>query len=447
MDLKPQAQAVILLTSYFGNSKTDAKPLSVKEWGKFARWLKDHELEPADLLKGDPSSLLSGWTDNMITLQRINSLLDRGGALGFVLEKWSRAGLWVITRSESNYPEKLKRRLRLNAPPVLFGCGNKDLLNRGGIAVVGSRDADEADLKFSASLARSAANQGLSIISGGARGVDENSMSSALESNGTSVGVLSHSLLQAATSAKYRKFLNTGDLLLVSPFNPEAGFNIGNAMMRNKYVYCMSNAAVVVNSTSKKGGTWNGATEDLRHGWVSLWVQPKNNPSSGNAALVQMGARWFPRDIQELSVLWEAVGSGDAVPEEAELPLLQSEAEQDPVKAITPHKMASSGGSGNGTTDAPPLTNPVTTANLDGRSLEHSSDFYSLFLQCLRELTNDAPVKVEEIAAHLELEKAQVTTWLKRGTTDGQIKKLSKPVRYQSVSVNQRQSSLFENER
>jgi predicted Rossmann fold nucleotide-binding protein DprA/Smf involved in DNA uptake len=231
MNVSSQAQAVILLTVPFG--KADAKPLSIREWGRFAAWLKDQELDPSQLLTGNPKSLLLSWMDKAVTVDRIEGLLDRGGALGLALEKWQRAGLWIVTRSEGDYPERLKRRLRLDSPPVFFGCGNKALLNKGGIAIVGSRDADEEDLKFSTILARSAAHQGLSVVSGGARGVDENAMLSALENKGAAVGVMADDLLRAATSAKYRKHLLSGDLVLVSPFNPEAGFNVGNAMARN----------------------------------------------------------------------------------------------------------------------------------------------------------------------------------------------------------------------
>ena len=125
--MNAQAQAVILLTVPFG--KTDAKPLSVREWGRFALWLKDHALEPSRLLNGDPKPLLTSWTDPNVTLQRIEGLLDRGGALGLAVEKWQRAGLWILTRSEPDYPERLQRRLRLDSPPVLFGCGDRALLN------------------------------------------------------------------------------------------------------------------------------------------------------------------------------------------------------------------------------------------------------------------------------------------------------------------------------
>ena len=439
--MNSQAQAVILLTVPFG--KTDVKPLSVREWGRFALWLKDHELEPSRLLKGDPQSLLSNWMDRTVTLQRIEGLLDRGGALGLALEKWQRAGLWIVTRSEPDYPERLKRRLHLDSPPVLFGCGNRALLNKGGVAVVGSRDANAADLEFSASLARSAANQGFSVISGGARGVDESAMLSALESEGTSVGVLADSLLRTATSAKYRKYLLAGDLVLISPFNPEAGFNVGNAMARNKHIYCLSDAAVVVNSTPDKGGTWNGAIEDLKGEWVPLWVQSKDDPESGNATLVQKGARWFPRDVPALSTLWEMVSGGDAPPKQAGLPLLQSETVNAAAETATTPTKATSAERDGGAADALPSGNPIEKADADYSSSEPASDFYSLFLLRLLELTDGDPMNAEDIAARLELEKAQVNAWLKRGTADGQIRKISKPVRYQSASSEDRQASLF----
>lgn len=64
---------------------------------------------------------------------------------------------------------------------VLFGCGNKALLQAEGMAIVGSRDAPTADLRYTQQLAAKLAQQGICVISGGARGIDECAMASALE--------------------------------------------------------------------------------------------------------------------------------------------------------------------------------------------------------------------------------------------------------------------------
>ncbi len=43
--------------------------------------------------------------------------------------------------------------------------------------------------------------------------------------------------MRAATSGRFRKYLLADNLTLVIPFNPEASFNVGNAMARNHYIY------------------------------------------------------------------------------------------------------------------------------------------------------------------------------------------------------------------
>ena len=74
-------------------------------------------------------TLLGDWHHSKVTGERIEALLGRGAMLGFALEKWQRAGLWVLMRSDPEYPRRLKQRLGRKAPSILFGCGNKNLLS------------------------------------------------------------------------------------------------------------------------------------------------------------------------------------------------------------------------------------------------------------------------------------------------------------------------------
>ena len=74
--------------------------------------------------------------------------------MSIVLEKWSRAGIWILTRSDSYYPQKLKKRLGQLSPPILFGAGNKKLLNKPGIAVIGSRNISDGDIKHSEEIGK-----------------------------------------------------------------------------------------------------------------------------------------------------------------------------------------------------------------------------------------------------------------------------------------------------
>lgn len=433
MTTSPHAQAILLLTAHLGKAAPGGpRPLSVAEWGRFALWMKQRGLLPETLLTEAPEAVLTGWLDRAVTLDRVRTLLERGAALALAAERWQRAGLWVLTRSDAEYPERLKRRLRTDSPPVLFGCGDRGLLNRGGIAVVGSREASEDDLAFTSRLAGQVAAHGFSLVSGGARGIDEAAMMGALQSGGTAVGVLADSLLRAATSAKFRPGLMSSDLVLVSPFNPEAGFDVGNAMARNKYIYCLADAAVVVCSTLEKGGTWNGAAEDLRHGWVPLWVQPSSAPDSGNGELVRLGARWLPEGELDPATLAEAAPQP--------VPAQEGLFDEAPQVAAVPEqggngKAAAQQGGDNGTVPASANASPRVPADLS---------FYDLFLTRLQALTAESPTTVESLLENLDLDKKQLQDWLKRAVEAGQARKLTKPVRYQwQAPPPPRQPSMF----
>lgn len=432
-----QVQAVLLLTTHFGKpAPSDPRPLTPTEWGRFAQWLREHEIQPETLLLRDPAVVLKGWHDPTITLDRIRYLLDRAGALGLALEKWERAGLWVLPRSDSHYPARLKKLLKNASPPILFGCGNQRLLNNGGIAVIGSRDARADDLAFTRQLSGEAALQGYSIVSGGARGVDEAAMLGALERDGTVIGVLADSLLRAATSAKYRSALMSNNLVLVSPFNPEAGFDVGNAMSRNKYIYCLADAAIVIATSKGKGGTWNGAIENLKARWVPLWVKRDQASDSGNAALVQAGARWLPEGSVRFDQLIENTQAQP--PETAPPSLFDLQAAPEP-NIPTPQDEP-----------APHLADtadqPSVSEQPQAGLFPAGLTFYDLFLHRFKELTVHAPATVDQLSAALEIHKTQLNEWLKRAVAEGYASKYSKPTRYQWITLDVQQPSLLSDE-
>ncbi|MCC6748396.1 MAG: DNA-protecting protein DprA [Deltaproteobacteria bacterium] len=426
MTLGPQTQAVLLLTARFGKpGPTEPRPLSPTEWGRFALWLHERGLRPEDLLEADPTGRLDGFSDQSIGPERVGFLLGRGAALGLASERWARAGIWVLTRGDTAYPSRLKKHFQNATPPVLFGCGKRELLDKGGLAVVGSRNATAEELGFATELGRTAAAQGHSIVSGGARGIDEAAMLGALDREGTVVGVLADDLLKSATSARFRQGLLAKNLVLVSPFGPETGFEVGNAMGRNKYIYALAEAAVVVTSTEGKGGTWAGALEDLKHRWVPLWVRRTGDTPPGNAALLGRGARPLPDGELDLAALFAASSeapanaapvaspsTGERTPRTVALAPAQVELDLRP-RAVAPKP------------EAPPRPPPTEAPPPDS--------FYAFFLSRLRALTADGPLTEAALLAALELTKPQLTTWLKRAVTEGHAARLARPVRYRAT--------------
>lgn len=439
--LSPTAQATLLLTSYFSKANSEsAKPLTNAEWGRFALWLKEKSTTPADLLVADPKTLLQGWHDARISAERIIELLNRGHSLALAMEKWQRAGLWVVTRSDPEYPKRLKQRLKTDSPPVLFGCGNKAFLNAGGLAVIGSRNASESDLAFTDQVGAKAAKEGIAIVSGGARGVDETAMLGAMKQGGVVIGVMADSLLKAATNSKWRKGLMDGHAVLVSPFYPEAGFSAGNAMSRNKYIYCLADSSLVIHS-GKKGGTLNGAEENLKKVWVPLWVKQTTDKNAANADLVTKGGRWLGTDTQAFKIadlmsneggsanqVKEQMGDLFSMPAQPELSAETescSEIESEPeIKIVEPaveHIV----------NERQVSIETISEQTAQSEAAPSSPvDFYQLFTSELKRLANE-PVTFDMLIESTQLHKFQLTEWLKRAEEEGLLDKLNRPVRYQ----------------
>lgn len=442
MNLSPIAQATMLLTSHFSPAASaGVKPLTNREWGKFAVWLNQHDAKPDHLLSAEADRLLKQWDDAKITTDRILQLLGRGHSLALALEKWQRAGLWVVTRSEPEYPRRLKHRLKNQSPPVLFGCGNKALLNAGGLAVVGSRDAGEADLLFAENVGAKAAAESVSIVSGGARGVDETAMLGALNNGGSAVGILADSLLKAATGAKWRTALMQNQVVLLSPFYPEAGFSVGHAMARNKYIYCLSEAALVVHS-GEKGGTVSGAKENLNKAWVPMWVKPTEDNEAANAELVASGGSWCAAEVADLSVSAlftsgsitpNATGSPLTLGENADLFSAPIQPETRVAEEEVPPQPTGESDQGQ-TVESVQVTDADMPSELKRQlgetKIAHS--FYRKFTQELVAIAKE-PVTLDALLEHTGVHESQANVWLQQAVDEGVLLKFNGPVRYQAI--------------
>ena len=217
-EILSDTQAVLLVCGYFAKAAAQApKPLSIGEYARLAKWLVDRKRRPADLLDmGDTQ--LQQLVEARLEPSRVRLLLQRGAALALASEKWLRSGLWVLSRSDDAYPKRLKKRLGADAPPLLFGAGDHALLSRGGVAIVGSRNASDAALAFTQAVAARCASESIAVVSGGARGIDAAAMQAAGEAGGIVSGVLADGLLQAVRNRQNRIGIEAGQLALVSPF-------------------------------------------------------------------------------------------------------------------------------------------------------------------------------------------------------------------------------------
>ena len=96
-----------------------------------------------------------------------------------------RLGVHLLAPGEDGYPPRLSE--LDDAPPLLGVRGVRDVLMRPIIAIVGSRNASGAGLKFAGSLARDLGEAGFVIASGLARGIDPAAHRASVESGTVAV--------------------------------------------------------------------------------------------------------------------------------------------------------------------------------------------------------------------------------------------------------------------
>ena len=292
--ISSDTQAILLLCASFGQSRdSEIKPLSISEYNNAADWLKSQQMRPSYLLDQD---MELKWNELLnISAERTKKLLKRGVTMALALEKWKSQGIWILSRADKNYPERFRKHLRHMSPPILYGVGNCFTLSFGGLAIVGSRNVDEEGLEYTRRVSQSCVESGIQVISGAARGVDREAMLAALDIGGSVIGVMADSLSKEAVSAKYREGLESERLTLISTYDPDARFNVGNAMGRNKYIYSLADYGLVICSDFNKGGTWEGATEVLkRYTSIPVFVKMEGAVSEGNIKLLERGANRFP---------------------------------------------------------------------------------------------------------------------------------------------------------
>ncbi len=408
--LPPDTQAILLLCASFGqNRQESASPLTTGEYSELAKWLRSMQMKPADLLTATGIANLSQLHHPKLPPERLMALLERGGMLALAVENWTNKGIWVLARSDRHYPPRLKHHLQHLAPPLLYGVGPQSLLLDGGLAIVGSRDIDAEALTFTRTIAHTCAEQGIPVVSGGAKGVDTEAMLGAIDPGGTALGILAHSLTKTAVSQQFRAPIRAAKLTLISPYDPDAGFTIGTAMGRNKYIYALADYALVISSSFGTGGTWSGATEVLRHyPEIPLFVRTQGHIPQGNQELLNLGAKPFPQ------MPWS-----------------------EPLRSLL--KAQSS-------VTTPQPVSPPATAQIPPSPQTPAKDIYEAVLPfILAELHQ--PRDAKSLAADLNLRPGQLEDWLNRAVTEGKVEKTKKPVRYvinQSVTQSVTQLSLLD---
>lgn len=274
-DLNPAEYGFLLLTSNLGNP--GRKPLTVAQFRELMD--RSDRINYRDISRDvDVHDFVSiGYSPQFA--QHIMDLLHDEELLGWYLIQSGKYDCVPITRATETYPLIVRKRLGADSPGVLWARGDLSLLDTPAISLVGSRELGQKNRAFAEEVGRQAALQGLTLVSGNARGADKAAQNACLKAGGKVISVVADSLMTHKPKE---------NMLYLSELSFDEEFSAQRALSRNRVIHTLGRMVFVAQADLHKGGTWDGTAKNLRHGWSP--VVCFRDGSEAAAELEQMGA-------------------------------------------------------------------------------------------------------------------------------------------------------------
>ena len=168
------------------------------------------------------------------------------------MSKLEARGIHILTWDDELYPRRLKEIDQ--PPPVLYMLGTLKAEDFWSVAVVGTRRVSAYGRQVADELAMFLSNNGVTVISGLARGVDAIAHQAALKAGGRTIGVLGcgvDRIYPPENSQLAEKMIVNGAIL--SDYAPGTPPDASNFPPRNRIISGLSMATVVVEAGQTSG--------------------------------------------------------------------------------------------------------------------------------------------------------------------------------------------------
>lgn len=218
---------------------------------------------------GDPVAILRASRSQLLQVPQIGeetaesicrweSTIDLAGEL----RQAEQFGCQIVTQADSQYPASLRE---IHDPPmVLYVKGSLVSQDSRSIALVGSRQNTAYGMEMARKLGYQLAYAGITVVSGGARGIDTGAHLGALAAKGRSIAVYGTGInivFPPENAELFRRLADTGAVMSQFPFNRPADKQ--SFPIRNRIVAGMTLGTVVIEANMTSGAliTANFATD------------------------------------------------------------------------------------------------------------------------------------------------------------------------------------------
>lgn len=281
--MNPKEQGFLLLTGTLGDS--DRRPLSAVQLRTLAKRIRSMDPPETGRHMQAQDLIAIGYAKD--EAERIVQLMSHTEQMKRYVQQAAAADCYPVTRISDGYPQTLRYRLGIDAPACLWAKGAVDLLCRPAVALVGSRDLRPENQNFAYEAGKQAALQGIVLVSGNARGADRTAQDACLEHGGSVISVVADELARCPLRR---------NVLYLSEYGWDVPFSAHRALSRNRVIQTLGYLTLIAQCDLGTGGTWDGTTKNLHHGWSPVFCF--DDGSRSVQQLMQMGATGI--NIQQL---------------------------------------------------------------------------------------------------------------------------------------------------
>ncbi len=225
------------------------------------RQLLEHFGEAPAILKASKSQLLHARGIGEEVAESI-SKWEKNVDLKGELKRIEQFDCHILIQSDALYPELLKE--IYDPPIVLYVKGKLTDKDKNPVAIVGSRMTTSYGMEVARKLAFQLAYVGVTVVSGGARGIDTAAHQGVLNTKGRTIAVLGTGInivYPTENAELFERITVNGALMTQFPFNRKG--DVQSFPIRNRIVAGMTLGTVVVEANLNSGAliTANMAVE------------------------------------------------------------------------------------------------------------------------------------------------------------------------------------------
>lgn len=275
----------------------EIKPLTTTQYERLEYQLSHSRLkEPAGLLGIKESELATYLALDEKEAEDLTIRLSKLEAMLVGLRQLEMQGIHLVTKYEQHFPHALFSRIKKHAPLILYYTGDYDLLSEPSIGVFGPQKLNSVVLENTRKIIRKINDEGYHLMTGDVDGVQDLAISTQLHHNGKVVLFSCRDMNEL--KGQYKKALKQRKLLIISHLLPGRCGDIVEGVVRNSFIYALSDATIIAQSSLSDSALWFSAIQNIKNRWSRV-LAVVDEDFYYNAKLVGVGAKPLTMGVLE----------------------------------------------------------------------------------------------------------------------------------------------------